>query len=129
VAPELFKKTGYSYKADVFSMGSVFFNLLSGRYLFSANDPQTLLIKNIKCQVSHIKKYLMGNTSMCRDLLFKMIEADPEKRPTAKQALMHEWFKCDKGILIRLLEDNYNLCQNKGKFVPPTPQSMTRNFP
>jgi serine/threonine protein kinase len=60
----------------------------------------------------------MANTTMCRDLLFKMIEADPEKRPTAKQALMHEWFKCDKGILIRLLDDNDNLCQNKGKFVP-----------
>ena len=39
VAPELFKKSGYNYKADVFSLGSVFFNLLSGRYLFSANDP------------------------------------------------------------------------------------------
>jgi serine/threonine protein kinase len=35
VAPEIFQKSGYSYKADVFSLGSVFFNLLTGRYLFS----------------------------------------------------------------------------------------------
>lgn len=39
VAPEIFKKSGYSYKADVFSLGSVFFNLLTGRYLFSADNP------------------------------------------------------------------------------------------
>lgn len=39
VAPEIFKKSGYSYKADVFSLGSVFFNLITGRYLFSADNP------------------------------------------------------------------------------------------
>jgi serine/threonine protein kinase len=49
VAPEIFKKYGYSYKADIFSLGSVLFNLLTGRYLFSAENQQDLLIKNIKC--------------------------------------------------------------------------------
>lgn len=38
VAPEIFKDGGYSYKADMFSMGSVFFNLLTGCYLFCGND-------------------------------------------------------------------------------------------
>jgi len=58
VAPEIFKKSGYSYKADIFSLGSVLFNLLTGRYLFSADNQQDLLIKNIKCQTAHIIKYL-----------------------------------------------------------------------
>ena len=58
VAPEIFKKPGYSYKSDIFSLGSVFFNLLTGRYLFSADNQQELLIRNVKCQISHIKKYL-----------------------------------------------------------------------
>lgn len=38
VAPEIFRKSGYSYKADVFSLGSVFFNLLTGRYLFASQN-------------------------------------------------------------------------------------------
>jgi len=54
VAPEIFKKSGYSYKADVFSLGSVFFNLLTGRYLFSAQNQDDLLIKNVKCDLGHI---------------------------------------------------------------------------
>ena len=38
VAPEVFRGQGYSYNADIFSLGAVFFNLVSGRYLFSGKD-------------------------------------------------------------------------------------------
>jgi serine/threonine protein kinase len=38
VAPEVFRGQGYSYHADMFSLGAVFFNLISGRYLFSGKD-------------------------------------------------------------------------------------------
>ena len=37
VAPELFSPEGYSYKADVFSLGCVFYSLLTGYYLFVGN--------------------------------------------------------------------------------------------
>ena len=110
VAPEIFKKSGYSYKADIFSLGSVCFNLLTGRYLFSADNQQDLLIKNIKCQTAHIVKYLQNTTPECRDLLFKMIEIDPIKRLSAKEALMHDWFKIDKGVIIKLLQENKIMC-------------------
>jgi serine/threonine protein kinase len=39
VAPEMFiSEEGYSYKADIFSLGALFFNLLTGRYLFSGEN-------------------------------------------------------------------------------------------
>ena len=34
VAPEVLSGEGYSYKADIFSLGSVLFNLLTGKHLF-----------------------------------------------------------------------------------------------
>jgi serine/threonine protein kinase len=43
VAPEVFTKDGYSYKADVFSLGCVFFNLLTSCYVFSGKDNNDLL--------------------------------------------------------------------------------------
>lgn len=43
VAPEMLRGYGYSYKADIFSLGSVFFNLLTGRYLFSGATPEECL--------------------------------------------------------------------------------------
>jgi hypothetical protein len=39
-----------------------------------------------------------------------MIDPDPVKRPSAKEALLHAWFKSDKGIIVRLLNDNKILC-------------------
>jgi len=38
VAPEIFQGLGYSYKVDMFSIGSVFFSLLTGLFLFSGDN-------------------------------------------------------------------------------------------
>ena len=40
VAPEIMHGGGYSYKADIFSLLTVFFNLLTGRFLFSGETPE-----------------------------------------------------------------------------------------
>lgn len=32
-----------------------------------------------------------------------MLESGPDDRPTAKQALRHHWFKCDKHVIRDLL--------------------------
>ena len=39
-----------------------------------------------------------------------MLQSDPEKRPTASQALEHEWFKCDRLIIGELLHVNQAIC-------------------
>ena len=54
VAPEVLKGQGYSYKADVFSAGSLFFSLVTGRYLFSGNTPKETLYLNRHCSVKDI---------------------------------------------------------------------------
>jgi serine/threonine protein kinase len=45
----------------------------------------------------------------------KMLEADPAKRPSAKEALDFEWFKQDKEILKELLIINDIMCTNSKK--------------
>ena len=62
VAPEVFRGSGYSYKADIFSLGAIFFNLISGRYLFSGKDINELLKRNLECETSTIKQFLSNNT-------------------------------------------------------------------
>ena len=49
LAPEVFSQEGYSYKADVFSLGSVFFTLISSCLLFSGDTKEQLLSRNIEC--------------------------------------------------------------------------------
>ena len=43
VAPEIFTGQGYGHKADMFSLGGVLFNLLTGCFLFSGATPEELL--------------------------------------------------------------------------------------
>lgn len=56
VAPEVFKGLYYSYKADVFSLGSVMYQLLTGQYLFDGNTAKAIIKKNIECDLSHTYK-------------------------------------------------------------------------
>ncbi len=44
VAPEILRGQGYDSKCDIFSIGSLLFNLLTGRYLFSGNKIKEILI-------------------------------------------------------------------------------------
>lgn len=110
VAPEIFTGEGYSYKADIFSLGSVFYNLLTGRFLFNADTPAMLMKANGACDLSKIKQFLGNTSKTCQDLLMWMIEADPEDRPSAKESLKHDWFQQDKDIIMNLLKQNNLMC-------------------
>ena len=53
VAPEILRGQGYNEKCDIFSVGSVCFNLLSGLYLFNGEDLNSIVKKNRECNLSH----------------------------------------------------------------------------
>jgi serine/threonine protein kinase len=44
IAPEMLGGKDYDYKVDVFSAGSVLFNLLTSRYLFSGSSVSEVLL-------------------------------------------------------------------------------------
>ncbi len=52
VAPEILKGQGYDTKCDIFSTGSVLFNLLTGLYLFAGEENHEVLRANKKCDLS-----------------------------------------------------------------------------
>ena len=98
MSPEILRgdQGGYSYKIDIFSLGSVFFNLLTGRYLFGGNSRNEVLRHNERCDLASKKKYVSQISENGSDLLFLMLEVDPAKRPTAREALNHPWFSDDR---------------------------------
>ena len=111
LAPEMFTERGYSYKADVFSLGSVFFNLLTGRFLFTGDSRDAVLYKNLQCDTrGEVEKLASLVSPECKHLLSCLIQKDTFTRPTAREALQHEWFRCDRDILDHLLVINKFMC-------------------
>jgi serine/threonine protein kinase len=48
-----------------------------------------------------------------KDLVESLIKVDPNLRPSAREALMHPWFKVDKNIIRNLLSINDQLMSNR----------------
>lgn len=112
IAPEVLREIGYREKADIFSLGSTFFNIVSGFYLFYSKDVSKQIKNNTECNLGNIDECLGDCSLPCRDLLLKMLIDNPEGRPTAKQALLHPWFSEDKYIIEDLLVLNREVANN-----------------
>lgn len=99
IAPEVLRHKGYREKADLFSIGSVFFNLLTGMYLFEGLDNEVLLAENKKCNIDRLNKYLLKTPHLAVDLFKRLVEADPNQRFNAREALAHPWFFKERPVI------------------------------
>jgi serine/threonine protein kinase len=123
----MLRKEGYREKCDIFSLGSILFNLLAGRYLFNGANNEETLEKNRECEYSRAVHYLTKHSPEARDIIFKMLEANPNKRLSAEEALSHPWFSDNSQIINDLIRVNDHICTRylrglnnlKSSFVPP----------
>jgi len=101
-APEVYKmKSGL--KSDIWSCGVIMWNLLTeGSMPFFANTREQLQRKVL--QTSPDWKELSHVSETAIEFLKLLLEKDAEKRPTAKQCLLHPWLqqsmKRIKGIVV-----------------------------
>ena len=97
VAPEIInapsnENVRYTPKCDVFSAGVIFYILLVGRSPFDGKSFQEILKQNKLCKID-FKHSKLKKHPHCIELLQKMLEIDPTRRLSAKEALDHPFFK------------------------------------
>ena len=95
VAPELLQEKGYNCQADIFSVGVIFYIVLTGRPLFRGNTPEEILQKNMKCEYTFNDRQWENISATAKDLVEKLLKEDPDERITATQALEHPWFSVE----------------------------------
>lgn len=93
VAPEIVYSNYYSSKCDIWSLGVVLYMLITGGSPFEGHNSDAVIedAKNKKFTI-HTNFFKGYSKELCT-LLKKILEKDPNKRITAKEALTDIWFK------------------------------------
>ena len=93
VAPEVLRKRPYTNKCDMWSLGVVLFMLLSGKSPFLADTEAEILNAAIRADVQFVPEDWVGVSESAKNLVCSLLVLDPEKRPTASEALNHPWLR------------------------------------
>eukprot|EP01016_Furgasonia_blochmanni_P029073 TRINITY_DN3064_c0_g1_i2.p1 TRINITY_DN3064_c0_g1~~TRINITY_DN3064_c0_g1_i2.p1 ORF type:complete len:393 (-),score=70.56 TRINITY_DN3064_c0_g1_i2:62-1132(-) len=94
VAPELFKSDHgvFSPKCDIYAAGCVLYSLLFGMNPFAAETVEKIIRRNAKGKID-IPQFMLHRVSPePLDLMLKMLDANPETRPSASELLNHVYF-------------------------------------
>lgn len=93
MAPEVFQSENdstksYDQKCDIFSLGCILYQLLTGKMLFQGNTPDQQKKLNMDCHLNliEIEKEFNGSHSLTV-LLSRMLAKDPKLRPSCKEIL------------------------------------------
>ncbi|CAD8095528.1 unnamed protein product [Paramecium sonneborni] len=101
VAPEILnldtKINEYNEKCDIFSLGVIFYKMLTSNDLFQGSNHEEILENNAKCNNNF--DMLKGNAKIPKqaiDLLKKMLQIDPTLRIDSKSILQHQYFTVEE---------------------------------
>lgn len=96
VAPEIFTTDlhgGYGNNVDVYSAGVTLYIMLCGYEPFYGETDEQLVEANRKSNVEFPEEEWRNVSGDGRDLVRMLMERDPTKRPSAREAILHPWFK------------------------------------
>ena len=94
IAPEMLMKKGHDTRVDIWSIGILMFELLSGYSPFVAKSDQELYqnIRKLKIQ------WPKDMPPLAKNLISKILKLNPLDRPSFDEILNHQWFKNTKMI-------------------------------
>jgi len=122
IAPEVLEgKQGHSYEVDVWSIGVIIYTLIIGKPPFETSDVKTTY-KRIR-----MNSYSFPENScisdQAKDLITKILNNDPAKRPTVDDIMLHGWIS-HAGTIPRLLPASTLACPPSStyirQFLPPS---------
>lgn len=92
LAPEVITDKVYDGRCDVFSVGVIFYMLLTGDAPIFGGNFEDILELTKECDIDFQKEQLLEQSDACLELLQLMLKKNPKERLTSKQCLKHEYF-------------------------------------
>ncbi|CAK68880.1 unnamed protein product (macronuclear) [Paramecium tetraurelia] len=114
IAPEVLRNQPYNQKIDIYSIGVILYTLFTGTLPFAGNSTQEIYQNNLQAKVNQLQLKQINITEKAKQFVFSLLNENPERRPTAQEALRHEWFKLPPSLTNNLiLSTQTNLCGHK----------------
>eukprot|EP01134_Creolimax_fragrantissima_P000644 CFRG0644T1 len=90
IAPEILEKAGHGFEVDTWSLGVILFTLLVGYPPFESSNVRKT------CKLIKSNEYIipadMNISEVSVNLITKILNSDPEQRPTLDEMLVHPFF-------------------------------------
>ncbi len=102
MAPEQGTSTEAGTAADIYSMGVIFFEMLSGALPFEAPNAPTMLVKHMSEPVPHLKTRLPTVPDSLDELIFEMMAKTPSDRPLDAQSVGTRLTRIAEEVGVRL---------------------------
>lgn len=120
VAPEVINAPSnqnihYNPKCDVFSAGVIFYILLTEKSPFDGQSFKEILQKNKQCKID-FKHAKLKKNKVAADLLARMLDQDPERRISAREALCHKFFTDFEDHKMIIETDNLTISNNFNEY-------------
>ena len=87
ISPEMINKSGHDTSVDVWSLGILIFELLSGKPPFSGRNQQELF-SNIR---NHRLEWPSDFPPLAKNLVLLILKENPKERITLNQIIEHKW--------------------------------------
>ena len=95
IAPEVLKEEYYDYKCDIWALGVIACELLTGHLPFVGEDrgdlEDQILDEEPNLSGGPRRMVKIGDTVLAKDFIRKCLQKEPEDRPYATELLDHQW--------------------------------------
>jgi len=91
-APEIILGNGYDHAVDMWSLGCILYILISGSHPFSQENQEEAIQQSLEGKVEFPGPW-KNISPQAKSLIKMLLQADPNKRPSANEALRHPWIK------------------------------------
>ena len=95
ISPEVFSNTidAYDEKSDIWSIGIILYKALTKKYPFIGRNEDQTIYYIVENDYDKDNPLLLNYSKELQDLLKLLLMKMPNERPSAKEALNHQWFK------------------------------------
>lgn len=87
MAPEIIRKSGYSFGADVWACGIILYKIATGVFPFRGNSEKELFRKILTGRMD----FPSFISASCRSLILSMLKVDPAERVSISQVAENPW--------------------------------------